>query len=73
MIIKIIDGDQEIEREMTTEELAVYEANQAEYLRLEKERQDTLKSKLDARQSAISKLSALGLTESEINALIGGN
>jgi DNA-binding NarL/FixJ family response regulator len=72
MIIKIIDGDQEIEREMTTEELAVYEANQAEYLRLEKERQDTLKSKLDARQSAIAKLSALGLTESEINTLIGG-
>jgi DNA-binding NarL/FixJ family response regulator len=52
-------------REMTKEEYEAYLANQAEAEALKAE-QD---AKIAARQSALAKLAALGLTESEIAAL----
>jgi DNA-binding NarL/FixJ family response regulator len=52
-------------REMTSEEYNAYLAQQAEGELLESERQ----AKNAARQSALAKLSALGLTEAEIAAL----
>jgi hypothetical protein len=71
MIIKIIDGDRVVEREMTAEEFAIYQANQVEHKRLEDERLALLKSKEDARKSALEKLCALGLTEQEALEVIG--
>jgi len=52
-------------REMTDEEYEAYLANQAEIENLQAE-QDAKKA---ARQSALAKLAALGLTEEEIGAL----
>jgi DNA-binding NarL/FixJ family response regulator len=52
-------------REMTDEEYEVYLAQQTENQLLEAERQ----AKITARQSALAKLTALGLTEAEIAAL----
>jgi hypothetical protein len=56
-------------RPATFEEIKIIETQQAEAIAIKQNQLD----KEIARQSAISKLSALGLTESEINALIGGN
>ena len=53
-------------REMNDEEFAVYEAQQAEYKKQEK----ALKAKDTARKSALDKLSELGLTKAEIEALL---
>ena len=44
----------------------------AEMLRLEQERADADAARVSARESAMAKLSALGLNESEINAMMGG-
>jgi DNA-binding NarL/FixJ family response regulator len=52
-------------REMTDEEHEAYLAAQAE----QAEQQAQAQAKVDARQSALSKLAALGLTEEEISAL----
>lgn len=56
---------------LTAEELAEREemAAQAELERLEREAQE--QAKADAKESAKGKLEALGLTESEITALLG--
>ena len=55
----------DIVREMTTEEYDAYLARQAEHELVQAERQ----AKITARQSALAKLAALGLTEAEIAAL----
>jgi hypothetical protein len=52
-------------REMTDEEYESYLARQAEHAQAEAEAQ----AKIDARQSALAKLAALGLTQDEIDAL----
>jgi hypothetical protein len=52
-------------REMTDEEYESYLARQAEQAEVEAEAQ----AKIEARQSALAKLAALGLTEEEIAAL----
>jgi DNA-binding NarL/FixJ family response regulator len=52
-------------REMTDEEYEAYLASQAQQAELEAQAQ----AKIDARQSALAKLAALGLTEEEIGAL----
>ena len=54
-----------IERELTVDELAQVAATQASFLA----EQSALSAKLSARESALSKLAALGLTEEEIAAL----
>lgn len=56
---------------LTAEELAEREemAAQAEAERLQREAEET--AKLEAKESAKGKLEALGLTESEITALLG--
>ena len=58
---------QHIVREMTNAEYAQYQKDQEEA-----EAQKTLlKARSDARQSALEKLAGLGLTEEEIQALLG--
>jgi hypothetical protein len=54
-----------IEREMTAEEIADHEEIEAAALAAEAERQ----AKIAARESALAKLAALGLTQEEIDAL----
>jgi DNA-binding NarL/FixJ family response regulator len=63
----IIDGltGEIVERELTPEEIADQKASQVSYLASQAEAQ----AKIDARQSALAKLAALGLTEAEIAAL----
>ena len=68
-IVKIINAEtgEVIEREMTKSEYDLYlvEKEQGEAIRAEKI------AKERARQSALEKLAALGLTEAEIQALAG--
>ena len=63
-----IDSENPVVREMTDQEYAQYQIDQENSEQFHNE----LAARQTARQSAISKLSALGLTESEIDALIGG-
>jgi hypothetical protein len=55
----------EIIRELTADELTELEIQKAQSEQLEAERQ----AKIAARQSALAKLAALGLTEAEVAAL----
>jgi len=66
-IIKIHNTatDEVIEREMTEEEHEHYKKSIAEGERQKQEREN----KINARESALAKLAALGLTEEEIAAL----
>jgi len=52
-------------RELNASEVSAYQARQAEFLESQKEQQ----AKIAARESALAKLAALGLTEAEIAAL----
>jgi hypothetical protein len=45
---------------------------QVEIIRLEQEEENARVAKIQAKESAIAKLSALGLNEDEVNAIIGG-
>jgi hypothetical protein len=66
-IIVIVDAltGEVVERPLTSDEVAEHEA-----LALEQEaRQAEAQAKADARESALAKLAALGLTQDEINAL----
>jgi hypothetical protein len=67
LITKIVDAStgEVIEREMTKDEIAEYNAFKSEQQALIAERQ----AKADAKASALAKLAALGLTEEEIAAL----
>jgi hypothetical protein len=56
---------EEIERELTTEELAQQKADQANDLAW----QTQIQARIEARSAAVAKLAALGLTEEEIAAL----
>ena len=64
-LIKIVDGESEIEREMNDAEFAVYEKDQAEAAA----RIAEAEAKATARASALSKLAALGLSADEIASL----
>ena len=59
-------------RPMTVKEQAQYEADVAAAEAAEQERVTAEAAKVAARESAIAKLSALGLNEVEINAIVGG-
>ena len=63
----IIDGatGETVERDLTAEEIADLETQQAEA----EARQAEQDAKISARESALSKLAALGLTQEEIEAL----
>ncbi len=54
-----------VERELTADEVAEFNSLQAEIEAQQAEAQ----AKADARESALAKLAALGLTQDEINAL----
>jgi hypothetical protein len=56
-----------ITRELTAEEISALLENRDESI------EERAQSRLQARESASEKLSALGLTEEEINAIIGGS
>ena len=55
-------------REMTEAEYAQWQLDQQEA----QAQQEALEAKLAAKESAKAKLAALGLTEDEVNAIIGG-
>jgi hypothetical protein len=59
-----------VERPLTVEEIAQREADAAAGLAAEAEREAALSAAAEAKASGIAKLLALGLTESEANALI---
>jgi DNA-binding NarL/FixJ family response regulator len=60
-----IQIDDDLVRPMTTEEHTAYKAQQAEAAKA----QAAAEAKIAARESALAKLAALGLTEQEIAAL----
>lgn len=60
-----------IERDMTDEELAKHEEMKAATELEIQQRQEQLAARESAKQSASEKLASLGLTESEISALLG--
>lgn len=68
-IIKIVNisTGEEIEREMNAKELAQYEA----HLAAEEAKREEQAAKEAARQSALDKLAALGLSVEEISAITG--
>lgn len=65
ILVHNVATNEAIEREMTDEEFAIYEADQ-EKMKIEYENQ---LAKENARASALAKLAALGLTPEEIAAL----
>ena len=64
-----VSEDTETTREMTKEELAIYEAESKAYAEELALKLQIQSEKEAARQSAVDKLAALGLTEAEIQAL----
>jgi DNA-binding NarL/FixJ family response regulator len=64
LIIDLATGE-EIIRALNDDEIALNKKMKSE----QKKIQDTAKAKAEARQSALAKLAALGLTEEEIGAL----
>lgn len=71
MIVNAATGEV-IERDRTPEEQAQYESDQAAAQAAEADRVAAEAAKIAARLSAVEKLSALGLNENEINAIVGG-
>jgi hypothetical protein len=65
-------NDNGVERDMTADELAAYEATVASYAAEQAAALDEQAARDKARKSAVSKLAALGLTDTEIAALLGG-
>jgi hypothetical protein len=73
MIMDFIeDGVVIVGREATTEELAEREQMQANALALENSEKESAAATQAAKESAIEKLSALGLTVEEVFAIMGG-
>jgi len=64
-------SDNGVEREMTSQERAEYEAWSAQAQAEEARQKAEDEARETARKSALSKLAALGLTEAEIAALLG--
>jgi hypothetical protein len=66
----------QIVHDWSTGELVIYEIEAPKTESLEPEGQvsteEQIQSQLEAKASAVAKLTALGLTEEEINAIIGG-
>ena len=60
-----------VERDRTPAEQAQYETDQAAAVVAEQERADAEAERVAARESAIVKLSALGLNDAEIKAIVG--
>jgi hypothetical protein len=65
------EGERESIVPLTEEEIAQREADAAEAIKREAAQKKELAAKESARKSALAKLSELGLTDSEISALIG--
>ena len=61
-----------INREPTPEELAQEAVDQAAAAAAQAEREAAKAAKIAAKESARAKLAAIGLTEAEITALVGG-
>ena len=76
-ILTVADIDcstgQETIRPLTQSEIEQYQIDQANSLAWEQEKEENAQRLLDIKQSAISKLSALGLTEEEAKAIVGLN
>ena len=66
------DTGETVERDRTPAEQAQYEADVAAAEAAEQERVTAEAERVAARESAVAKLSALGLNVSEINAIVGG-
>ena len=71
MIVNAATGEV-VERDRTPDEQAQYETDQAAAVVAEQEREAVEAARVAARESAVAKLSALGLNEVEINAMMGG-
>ena len=71
MIVNAATGEV-IERERTPAEQAQHEADVAAALAAQQEAEAAEAERVAARESAVAKLSALGLNEVEINAMMGG-
>jgi hypothetical protein len=65
------DTGETVERDRTPAEQAQYETDQAAAVVAEQERADAEAERVAARESAIVKLSALGLNDAEIKAIMG--
>ena len=63
--------DNDKKRKATAEEIAQMEKDQAEALEAQSLIEAAEKEKADKKQSATNKLKALGLTDSEVEALLG--
>jgi hypothetical protein len=68
-MIRIIDGNQIVDREMTDEEFTAYEANQSENAAIAEAQAEAQAAKATARQALLEKL---GITEEEAQLLLGG-
>ena len=64
---------QETIRPLTQSEIEQYQIDQANSLAWEQERQENAQRSLEVKQSALAKLSALGLTEEEAKSIVGLN
>ena len=71
MIVNAATGEV-VERDRTPAEQAQYEADVAAALAAQQEAEAAELARVAARESAVAKLSALGLNEVEINAMMGG-
>ena len=71
MIVNAATGEV-VERDRTPEEQAQYETDQAAAAIAAQVAADAEAERVAARESAVAKLSALGLSEVEINAMMGG-
>jgi hypothetical protein len=71
MIVNAATGEV-VERDRTPAEQAQYEADVAAAEAAQQEAEAAEAARVAARESAITKLSALGLNEVEINAMMGG-
>jgi hypothetical protein len=70
MIVNAVTGEV-VERDRTPDEQAQYEADVAAALAAQQEAEALEAARVAARESAVAKLSALGLNEVEINAIVG--
>jgi predicted DNA binding protein len=64
-------GDNGKRRKATAEEIAQFEKDQAEALEAQRLIEAAEKEKAEKKESATNKLKALGLTDSEVEALLG--
>lgn len=70
LIVDVATGER-IERDFTPEELAQREADQIAAEEAEAARVEEENAKIAAKESALQKLAALGLTEEEAKAIVG--